>query len=444
MEQGSVTKQRTTNYIAQLKGSFIFKIVAVGAAYLAIPIMIQYLGQEKFGIWSTLLSIVSWMVFFDLGIGNGLRNKVAESLAKKDKIAAANYISSGYTLIGLVSFGLFILIAIASFFIPWQSIFNTDAVSGKELRCIILFTEFVITFNFWISLINQVINALQKTSIIVFGQAISSILALLIVYILSVTTKSSLFYLALGYGFSLIATNLLLSVWFYQKHIDYRPKLLLERKHIRPLLSLGGRFFIIQLAVLVIFTTDKILITQLFGPSHVTQYDVVFKLFSFITLVYGLISAPLWSAYTDAYHRGDINWIKKTLYKQLIIFGVIIIATGMLIMMAKIIIKVWLGDDFLVSMSLVISMGVFVIISVWNNVFAYPLNGFGKLNIQTFTALFGMITNIPMSFFLVRHYGFNIDGVVWGTIFALLPFALLSPIQIILILKGKNKNNAFS
>ena len=71
--------------------------------------------------------------------------------------------------------------------------------------------------------------------------------------------------------------------------------------------SLGFQFFIIQIAVIVIFTTDKILITQLFGPEYVASYDVVFKLFSIITIAHGILMAPLWSAYSDAYHRNDIE-----------------------------------------------------------------------------------------------------------------------------------------
>jgi len=110
-----------------------------------------------------------------------------------------------------------------------------------------------------------------------------------------------------------VAVNVFISLWFYRKYADLSPQLSLNQHHVRPLLSLGGQFFVIQLAVLVIFTTDKILITQLFGPQYVTSYDIVFKLFSIITMAYALIAGPLWSAYTDAYHRGDLVWIRVTL-----------------------------------------------------------------------------------------------------------------------------------
>jgi len=78
----AVSKERTHNYVRQIKGAVVYKAVAMAASFLAIPLMIRYLGQEQFGVWSTLLTVMSWIVFFDLGVGNGLRNKVAEALAK--------------------------------------------------------------------------------------------------------------------------------------------------------------------------------------------------------------------------------------------------------------------------------------------------------------------------------------------------------------------------
>jgi O-antigen/teichoic acid export membrane protein len=178
MSNHEISKARTENYIEQLKGSFVLKVLAVGSSFLTLPIMVRYLGQEQFGIWSTLLSLVTWIVFFDLGVGNGLRNKVAESLAKNQVDRVASYISSGYSLIGLISIALFLSMMVASFIIPWQSVFNTETVSEESLRQVVLLTGFAVIANFWIGLINQVINAIQKTSVVVFGQFLSNALAL--------------------------------------------------------------------------------------------------------------------------------------------------------------------------------------------------------------------------------------------------------------------------
>ena len=434
----AVSQDRTKNYFRQVKGSVLFKGLAVAASFFAVPLMIRYLGQEQYGVWSTLLSIMSWVVFFDLGIGNGLRNKLAESLAKNQPAEAAGYISSGYTWIGAISFILFVLVATASFLIPWQSVFNTKIVSDTVLRNTVLIAAFFVFLNFWLGLINQVLNAVQKTSTVVLGQFISNALGLLIVFVLTKITDASLLYLVTGYGISIVAASIFLSVWFYKSRVELVPKLSFERKHIHPLLAVGMQFFVIQLAVLVIFTTDKMLITQLFGPLYVTQYDVVFKLFSVITLLHGLMTAPLWSAYTDAYHRSDLNWIKQTLHKQLWVFMGIVLATVMFGFLAKSIIKLWVGSDVDISSSLVFSMGIFVVISAWNNIFAFLLNGVQKIKLSLLVSVVAMIANIPISIFIANSTSFGVASVLIGTVIVLLPGVFLGPYQVYKIINKRD------
>ena len=142
-----VSKERTRNYLHQIKGAVAYKAVAMLASFLAIPLMIRYLGQEQYGVWSTLLTVMSWIVFFDLGVGNGLRNKVAEALARNDKKEAASYIASGYSLIGLIALALWVLITGASFFVPWQTVFNTHVIHEDTLRLTIQIAFFFVVLN---------------------------------------------------------------------------------------------------------------------------------------------------------------------------------------------------------------------------------------------------------------------------------------------------------
>lgn len=431
----ALSQSRTQNYSRQVKASILFKGLAVACSFFSIPLMIHYLGHAEYGVWSTLLSVMTWVTFFDLGLGNGLRNKLAESLAKNQAAEGQRYISSAYSLIGLISLALLLVLVTVAFLLPWQSIFNTRLLSTNILNWTVLTTGFFIIFNFWLSLINAVLNAVQKTSTVVFGQFVCSLVSLVLVYILTKVTDSSLLYLAVVYGISLIGTNILLTLWFFKRKLNLAPGVSLDRKHVRPLLSLGLRFFVIQAAVLIIFTTDKILITQLFGPEYVTQYDVVFKLFSIITMLHSLVTAPLWSSYTDAYHRGDMNWIRSMLRKQMALFILVLISVGTMLIIAKPVIEFWIGKDLVVSMPLVSSLALFVLVSVWNNIYAYLLNGIGKIQFQMYTSVLAMLINIPLAIYLTRHMGFGTNGVVLATTVSLSIFAIVGPIETYVFLR---------
>lgn len=426
----AVSGERTRNYLHQIKGAVVYRAAAMAASFVAIPLMIAYLGKEQFGVWSTLLTVMSWIVFFDLGVGNGLRNKVAESLAKNERHEAGNYIASGYTLIGLIAAALWVLVTVGAYFVSWQDVFNTQTISESTLRLTVQIATFFIVLNFWVGLITSLLGAVQKTALVALGQVVSNLLVLALVFTLTKTTSASISYLALVYGLSLVTANILLSVWFYRSRPELRPRPNLDKRHVRPLLNVGLQFFVIQLAVLVIFTTDKILITQLFGPQYVTEYEVVFKLFSVITFAHGLVSTPLWSAYTDAYYRNDFEWIKRMLQKQLLIFGYIVVAVFLIAVSAKSIVAIWIGPELVVSSQLAMVMGLLVLISAWNNIYAMFVNGTGKIKFQLYTAVAAMLMNIPLAIFFAKYTVLGICGIVVGTICCLLLAAVVLPLQV--------------
>lgn len=439
-----VSKERTSNYVLQIKGAVVYKGVAMLASFLAIPLMIRYLGQEQFGVWSTLLTVMSWIVFFDLGVGNGLRNKVAEALARNDKTEAANYVASGYSLIGVIALVLWSLVTCMSFFIPWQAVFNTQAVPEATLRLTVQIAAFFVVCNFWLGLINALLGALQKTAMTALSQLISNVLALLFVFVLTKTTNATITYLASAYGISLMIANIGLSWWFYQDQPELRPKPYLDKLHVSPLLSVGIQFFTIQIAVLVIFTTDKMLITQFFGPGSVTQYDVVFKLFSTIAFAHTLITAPLWTSYTDAYHRNDLLWIKNMLKKQMIIFGFVTLAIIAMVALTRPIIRLWIGHELNTPYPLLISMGLLTAASAWNNIFGNILGGIGKIRLGSIYTVFTALFNIPLSYLLAIKLGLGVTGIVLGTFLSIAISSIISPIQVYFFIYTKTKNSFIS
>ncbi|HLP81283.1 MAG TPA: oligosaccharide flippase family protein [Nitrosomonas sp.] len=430
----AVSLNRSKNYLRQVKSSLIFKGLAVAASIVSMPLMIRYLGNEQYGVWSTLLSIMSWILFFDFGIGCGLRNKVAESMAKSSLSSAASYISIGYTLIGGFSLVLFLLFCFVSFYIPWQFVFNTLSLGDDDLRLVVVVFSVFFFLNFWLGLVNQVLNGLQKTSWVVFGQFLSNFLALVAVYFLVVFAKPSLVYLALCYGSATVLASLALSFYFYNSERVFIPKISLGGDG-RKLFKDGFGFFVIQMAVILIFSIDKVLITQFFGPQYVAQYDAVYKLFGLVALLHGLFVAPLWSAYTDAFHNNDFLWIVDAIKKQLLIFLAVMLVSVSLCFIAEPILEIWVGRGVGFSMELVVAMAVFLVVSTWNNIFSYFLNGVGEIKMQVYTAIAGMLINIPLAAVFVYIFGLGMSGVVWATTLSLFIFSVAGPIKVTSILE---------
>lgn len=423
--------ERSGLYWRQVRGSTLFKGVAVVASFLTLPYAIKFLGPEAFGVWATMLTLISWVMLFDVGIGNSLKNKLAESFANGDTLSASSFISTAYVVIGLIATAIFSGFFILSFWIPWHAVFNTFAIESERLHLSVVLLIFFICINFWLSLITQVCHGLQKSSLTVFGQLISNVFALFFVFTLYHYFESDLVLMVVCYGFSLLSANLLLSFWMFRKHSSLIPRIHhFSIGKAAGLVNLGLRFFVIQIAVLAIFMTDKILITQLLGPSAVMPYEVLFKLFSVFTIIHSLVLVPLWPAYTDAYSRKDFSWIKMQLRRQLLIASTLFIGALIMVVAGPYITFFWIDKDFYVPLSTYIMFSIFIIITVWNNVFAYYVNAINKTDIQLFTAVVGALLNVPLSIFLVKYLGLGLDGILLSTVLCLSIYALIGPYEV--------------
>ena len=73
--------QRTVLLLKNIIGSFVIKGWNCVVQLLLVPITLNCLTQYEYGIWLTINSILIWIDSFDIGLGNGLRNQLTQSLA---------------------------------------------------------------------------------------------------------------------------------------------------------------------------------------------------------------------------------------------------------------------------------------------------------------------------------------------------------------------------
>ena len=66
---------------------------------MVVKINLKYLGASLYGLWVTIASIVSWMSSGDFGIGNGLRNKLAEAYGNNNINEQYKYIATAVNIL---------------------------------------------------------------------------------------------------------------------------------------------------------------------------------------------------------------------------------------------------------------------------------------------------------------------------------------------------------
>lgn len=433
---------RSKNVKVNISLSFILKIISIGLSYLLIPMTINYLNSEQYGVWMTLLAIISWMSFFDIGLGNGLRNKLTEVLSKNYIKSAKEYISTAYAAISTIVVFIFIVLIVIIPSLNWNNIFNTKTLSNSVFIELVIIVVCFFLFNFVLSLCNQLFYAVQESALTGIGMLLMNLFSLINILILKKISNGSLIYLGISYGLAMVTSSIILTIYFFIRHKELLPELRLVRKNkVKDILGIGIKFFIIQIAGVVIFTTDNMIITQVLGPTQVTSYNIAQKLFSAVIMGHTIIVTPLWSAYTEAYLKGDIAWIKKLLKKLNLLMIPIVIGVVILALVSNKILKIWIGDSIIFPKYLIAFMALYTLIAVWNNIYSYFLNGIGDLNLQMYTAIIAGIINLPLSVLFCRYLNLGNSGVILGTIISLSIFAIIGPLRTFSILKRMEKNH---
>jgi len=418
--------ERTIRAKKNIAFSFFLKGISIVVGFVLIPMTITYVNQSEYGVWLTLSSIISWLSFFDVGLGNGLKNKLAETNALKQYDKSVAYVSTTYAVLVLIASGAFIIFFIGNNFIDWQKILNAQSGDLTQLA-LIVFGFFCVQFvSQIISTVLTAFHAPAKASLI---SVIGQLLVLITIFVLTKTTKGSLIYLGYTLAGIPVIVQMISSFWLYNTEYKIvKPSFkAVNFKYVKDLLGIGGVFFILQIGALILFQTDNIIITQLFGPQKVTVFNVAYKLFAMVSMISGIILTPFWSAYTDAYAKDDFDWMRGSLKKTRNIWLILSGGAFLLLIVSPLIYRIWLHDSVQVPVSVSIAMFLYVIGFNWMQVNCFFLNGIGKIRIQLYLYLFSIVVNIPLAIFLAKF--FNIAGVTLSNVVIFIIMGIILHIQ---------------
>lgn len=436
--KGHVRSVRAKKNVVQ---TIVIKALGVLIGFIYFPLSLDYLGAIKFGIFLTLLSIVDWFLNFDIGIGLGLRNKFGEAVALKEDEKAVRYVSTAYFALGglvlLVTIGLLLL----NFFLPWANWLNIapELVDEVKLLGAIIIVAFGIRF---VSRnIYEIFYAFQKMAYVEFFSFMTKASFLVLILLIPLIVDESLLLFGLAKSLTFALVPLLVGLYFFRsKFRKYRPYL----KHVRldyfkSLFSLGFKFFLIKISMLIIHQTNNILIASFVSLEGVPQYEAAYKYLSVFMLLFVILNNQLWPSNIEAYAQGDFEWMKKSMRTVLKIWiGTLLLALIMVIL-SPFVYDLWLQENMYIPITISVAVAVSICLTTWVNMFNIVLNGTGKIKLQMYAWIFAALINIPASLFYVKVLDFGVVGIVLGTITSLIPLVILSPIQVVKILQKKER-----
>ncbi len=387
--------------------SFFIKGISILVSFVLVPLTIDFINPVQYGIWLTISSLVGWFAYFDMGLTHGFRNKFAQAVAQNDKRLAKEYVSTTYVILTIIFMTLLLGTYIGNFYIDWSHWLKLNESLAGNLSRVFGILILFFCLNTILNVFTTLLLALQKTALSSLIPAISQLIILVVIFILTKKTAGTLLLLTSIFSGIQCLVLLLLSILFFStKFKEYSPSLsCVNFKLFKNIFGLGCKFFIIQLSLLVIFQTSNIILSRTLGPESVTVYNICYKYFFAINMILTIVFTPYWSAFTDAYTVNDTKWMINT-YQSLskVWVGATLIAVIMLLV-SPLFYHFWIGDTVEIPYSLSIGMFLYVLIMSRANLYMYLLNGIGTVNIQMIIYLiFGAIA-IPLMVTFCKSYG---------------------------------------
>lgn len=431
--------ERSVKAKKNIFASFFIRASSIIISLILVPITINYVNPTRYGIWLTLSSIIAWFSFFDIGLGNGLRNRFAEALAKNDKEIAKVYVSTTYAILTIIIIIVLLIFVCINPLLNWAKILNTQSEMGKELSILALLVFVFFCLRFVFQLIATILTADQKPATASLLKLIGNGLSLLIIYILTKTTKGSLIYLGIALGLAPVIVMVISNLYLFKgDYKEFKPSLAYVKfRYTKNLMSLGIKFFFIHIAVIVLYQSSNIIIAQLYGPIEVTPYNIAYKYFHLVPMFFAIIMTPFWSAFTEGYVKKDFIWIKKTINDLIKIWFIFIAIVIIMLVFSDLFYRIWVGSVVKIPFVLSLIMSIYAIFLTFGSIFVMFINGIGKIKLQLYSSSIATILFIPLAIFFAKNLNFGISGVILAIVISNFYGPILAPIQYNKIINNK-------
>jgi len=396
------------NSIYNILGNIIPLIFALAL----IPIIIDGLGEEKFGILNLAWVVIGYFSFFDFGIGRTLTKIIAEKIGLKqtEKIPSLFW-TSLYLMLGISLLGTLILIFLTPTLV--YSFFNIS----KEIQLEASNTFYVLALS--VPLVTTtaglrgVLEAYQKFGIINVIRVFLGIFTFL-VPLVSLIFSKSLFVIVI------ILISIRFFIWIFyliqcfKINNNIKKNISFNSVMVKPILTFGGWMTISNIIGPLIIYSDRFLIGSIISATAITYYATPYEVVTKLLLIPSALMGVLFPAFSTTYLNNP-EFTKKLLLNGVkYIFILLFPITFVIISFASEGMNLWLGEEFVVKSSMIVQL---LAIGVLLNGISYIpftfLQGIGKPDITAKVHLIEFPIYIVAMWFAIKHFGINGAAMIW-------------------------------
>lgn len=402
-------------------------LLSFAVFFISVPLTIDYLGEERFGIWMTVASIAGMLSFLDFGVGNGMVSQIAKYRVDKGGKNLQNTVTRGLIMLCGIGAIVGVLLYSLNLIFPLVDLVKLESeVAKQDTR--LLSALFIVLFALNIPLngIFKIMLGMQLSWVVNLIKAAASLFSIFAVILLARNEAEPGYLLFATYGVLVLSPLVMIPYLVKNKLIGNiaECRWSVARSQYLELMHFGGLFLALQIGMMCGWGADALIISSLTGVAAVAQYAVAQRLFQLVAIPLKIMNSPLWGAYADAHAHGDAAFIRKTLSVSILAtLGIGLLISGVVLYASEWILDIWIEDKIEVSYSLLVGFAAWKVVESVGHAISMALNGMHVVKEQVIAVSMLCILVLPLKFYFTPVYG--APAVVWSTVFAFLISTIL-------------------
>ena len=222
--ESRISEKRSSRLQKNILVSFIAKGWSAIIVLLMVPVTLKCLGEYNNGVWLTISSVMLWIDNLDIGLGNGLRNKLAIYLAHGETQRARSLIASTFAMLTYIIIPTLLILLVLILTSDTYHLFNVEPAKTANLDQVLMVTVTLVCTTFIFKLIGNFYMGLQLPAVSNVLIAMGQTLALIGTYLVYISGSHSLLHIAfVNTTCPLLVYLIAYPYTFYYKYPHLRP-----------------------------------------------------------------------------------------------------------------------------------------------------------------------------------------------------------------------------
>jgi O-antigen/teichoic acid export membrane protein len=387
---------------------------SVVVAFFLSPFIVHHLGNAAYGVWTLVISMISFMSLLDLGMRGAVTRFVGRNHAQGNHQEASRAVSAAFWL----RLWIALLILVVSLFLCGlaPSLFHIPKELQFAARGAIMLTgaSFALTLSFGV--FGGVLVALNRFST-ASGITVSQTLLRAVGVVTLLIAGHGILSLALWEFVVSVAANA--ALWFACSRAYPELRVVVRRPEtalLRQFVGYSFYVFLIHCATTLIYYVDNLVVGAFISAAAVTFYAIGASLLEYLRQVVTSVTTIFMPLASGFEARGEHGELRRLLIQGTRLALIISLPIALILYFrGHTFIELWMGQQYAQISARVLQILLLAqVFSIANFTSGNIAFGTAKHRPFALAVLAESLANLGLSIFLVRRIGMN--GVAWGTV----------------------------